>query len=262
MCSLSKWLESNKLSLHLGKTESILYGSKRKLKKVDKMKLSCNNIEIGAKKSVKYLGAVIDQDLSGTTMASSVINKVNKCLKFLYRKQDFLDFTCRKLLCFAIIQPNFDYACNVWYRNLEKKLKTKLQCAQNKMIRYIQQYDSRSPVKNCDFKKLKCLDIDRRVEYLTLNSMYNIFHATAPSYMCNIEKVNHNHNTRFSSNAFVLPHVRSKGKTSFKYNGAKLWNSLPNHLKSQESKSSFKRKCKSFLMSKMSREEECDFIFY
>ena len=32
--SCSKWLVDNKLSLHLGKTESILFGSKRKLKKV------------------------------------------------------------------------------------------------------------------------------------------------------------------------------------------------------------------------------------
>ena len=32
--SCSKWLVDNKLSLHLGKTESILFGSKRKLKKI------------------------------------------------------------------------------------------------------------------------------------------------------------------------------------------------------------------------------------
>ena len=33
--SCSKWLMDNKLSLHLGKTESILFGSKRKLKKIN-----------------------------------------------------------------------------------------------------------------------------------------------------------------------------------------------------------------------------------
>ena len=32
--SCSKWLVDNKLSLHLGKTESILFGSKRKLNKI------------------------------------------------------------------------------------------------------------------------------------------------------------------------------------------------------------------------------------
>jgi hypothetical protein len=31
----SQWLIDNKLSLHLGKTECILFGSKRKLKKAD-----------------------------------------------------------------------------------------------------------------------------------------------------------------------------------------------------------------------------------
>ena len=40
--SRSKWLEDNKLSLHLGKTESILFGSKRKLKKVKDFSVTCN----------------------------------------------------------------------------------------------------------------------------------------------------------------------------------------------------------------------------
>ena len=38
----SEWLESNKLSLHLGKTERILFASKSKLKSVNKMIITCN----------------------------------------------------------------------------------------------------------------------------------------------------------------------------------------------------------------------------
>ena len=40
--SCSQWLIDNKLSLHLGKTECVLFGSKRKLKKVDKFQVTCN----------------------------------------------------------------------------------------------------------------------------------------------------------------------------------------------------------------------------
>ena len=35
-----------------------------------------------------------------------------------------------------MIQPFFDYACNAWYPNLNKNLKTRLQAAQNKCIRF------------------------------------------------------------------------------------------------------------------------------
>ena len=38
----SKWLVDNKLSLHLGKTECILFGSKRKLTEVDSFNVNCN----------------------------------------------------------------------------------------------------------------------------------------------------------------------------------------------------------------------------
>ena len=48
------------------------------------------------------------------------------------------------LLCNAMIQFHFDYACSVWYPNLNKKFKSKLQAIQNKCIRNCLQQDSRS----------------------------------------------------------------------------------------------------------------------
>ena len=65
--SLSIWLEENRLSLHLGKTESILFASKRKLRKHKELSVSCNGINVKPKKCVKYLGVNLDQDLSGNT---------------------------------------------------------------------------------------------------------------------------------------------------------------------------------------------------
>ena len=56
-------------------------------------------------------------------MALNVVNKINNKLKFLYRKNSFLTPALRRLLCNALIQPHFDYACSAWYPNLTKKLK-------------------------------------------------------------------------------------------------------------------------------------------
>jgi hypothetical protein len=44
------------MSLHLGKTECIMFGSKRKLKQVKEFKIVCNGHTIESTKSVKYLG--------------------------------------------------------------------------------------------------------------------------------------------------------------------------------------------------------------
>ena len=44
--TMSVWLIDNKVSLHLGKTESILFGTKRKLSKCRNLNVSCNGILI------------------------------------------------------------------------------------------------------------------------------------------------------------------------------------------------------------------------
>ena len=64
---------------------------------------------------------MIDETMSGETMALFVINKINIKLKFLYRKNRFLTPILRQLLCNALIQPHFYYACSTWYQNLTKK---------------------------------------------------------------------------------------------------------------------------------------------
>ena len=65
---------------------------------------------------------MLDERMSGETVALSVVNKINNKLKFLYRKNRFLTSTLRRLLCNALIQPHFDYACSAWYPNLTKKI--------------------------------------------------------------------------------------------------------------------------------------------
>ena len=72
---------------------------------------------------VTYLGCIFDEILSGESMTTHVINKVNSRLRFFYRQNKFLDIPLRRLLCNAMIQPFFDYACNAWYPNLNKNLK-------------------------------------------------------------------------------------------------------------------------------------------
>ena len=94
--NLSNWLVDNKLSLHLGKTESILFGSKRKLKKFSSLNISCNGITIESKNQVKYLGVILDQSLDGNLMASSVLNKASSRLKFLYRQGKYLHKSSKK----------------------------------------------------------------------------------------------------------------------------------------------------------------------
>ena len=120
-------LEENKLSIHLGKTESILIASKIRLARTDRLKISCGSVAIEGRSKITYLGLTFDNDMSFSSMGNSVKNE-------------------RKLLCSALVNPHFEYACNAWYRSVNANVKHKLQTAQNKMIRYLLNYGCRRHV--------------------------------------------------------------------------------------------------------------------
>ena len=104
----------NKISIHFGeeKTKSILFSSKHKVKKCKPLNIHYKKNKIKQYSKVTYLGCILDETLSGESMAIHVINKINSRLRFLYRQNRYLSFPVRRLLCNAMIQPFFDYACN------------------------------------------------------------------------------------------------------------------------------------------------------
>ena len=59
--------------------------------------------------------------MSGESMTHKVISQVNARLKLLHGKNKYLTPNLCRLLCNALIQSQFDYACSAWYPNLSKK---------------------------------------------------------------------------------------------------------------------------------------------
>ena len=121
--NLCDWFVDNKLSIHFGedKTKSIPFASKRRAKNIRQLNIKYKDINIKQHSEVTYLGCVLDETMSGEPMALKVINKINDKLKFLYRKNRFLSPELQRMLCNALIQPHFNYACPAWYPNLKKK---------------------------------------------------------------------------------------------------------------------------------------------
>ena len=122
------WFVDNKLSIHLRRqTKCILFGTKYRLNKVSSFDIKYGEIHIKQYHTVTYLGCLLEETLSGESAALRVINKINRRLRFLYRKNRFLSLPLCRLLCNSLIPPHFDYTCSAWYPNLNKKLKSKLQ---------------------------------------------------------------------------------------------------------------------------------------
>ena len=139
----------------MGKTECIIFGSKRKLRKINNFSVECNGHTFKAQRSVKYLGLTLDDQLTGEAIVNSIVQKVNGRLKFLYRQCNFLEEKLRKSICSALIQCHIDYACSSWYSGLNKQLKKKLQICQNKTVRFIKNLGPRSHIGFLELNSLK-----------------------------------------------------------------------------------------------------------
>ena len=249
---VSEWLIGNKLSLHLGKTESILFGSKSRLKSQSNMTISCHTNVIEAKTQVKYLGATLDQTLSCESMALSIIQKANARLKFLYRKRRYLTFITKKLLVMSLIQCHFDYACSFWFAGLSQSLKNRLQTTQNKLIRFVLNLDQMIHVGPEHFKILNWLPVTKRVDQIILCHVFKIKSGTAPDYLgeyFSLASSVHGYFTRFRDNgSYTIPKVKGFGKKSFAYKGCMLWNDLPLYIRKINGLREFKDAVKNYLL--------------
>ena len=171
----------NRLSLHLGKTECVLFGSKRKLKKSSIFLVQCASHSIPAQESVKYLGIEIDQHVSGEKIAKCVLRKANARLKFLYRQGKYLNFNCHKLLCStALIQCLFDYASCSWFSGLNSNFKNKLQTTQNKIVRFITNQGPRSHVGQYERSQIGYLSVDDRSNFFAYAVVTRFFTILVP----------------------------------------------------------------------------------
>ena len=261
--SCRQWLIDNKLSLHLGKTEAILFGSKRKLKRANSFDVKCGEIKVKNVKSVKYLGLQIDNNLSGTSVIEDIVKKCNTRLKFLYRYNDMLNLEVRKTLCTALVQCSFDYSCCSWYPGINETFKKKLQVMQNKMIRFILRLDNRAHIGNDELIRAGFFSVSDRIKQLKLGHVFKIWNKTCPSYLTeNFSRLNENTDrseTRSYAYNFQVPRLST---TTFAYTAIKEWNCLSNKIKDIKGEQSFKENVKKFIRETAKELESSQFIYF
>ena len=258
--SCSDWLIDNKLSLHLGKTECLLFGPRRKLRNIEDFVIKCHDHLIKSSFSVKYLGVQIDRFLSCDSIVQNIIHKVNARLKFLYRNAGWLNTRSRLTLATALIQCYFDYASSSWYSSLTKTLQKKLQVMQNKVVRFVLDLGPRSRISCDQLDVVNMLNVSDRTSQLRLNHVFNVIHGCAPTYLKEHFTLNNNVTRGGHNMNFQLPSVNSHTKSSFYFNAIKDWNMLPLEVKEHRNRNSFKDAVKAHLTERARSRELDEFL--
>ena len=240
--SVFEWLCANKLSLHIGKTNSLLICSQQKRRHLTNTNLSLDldGDDIEQVSSLKYLGVIIDENLKYKEYMDALIGKLNRSIGIVRRASRYVDQITRVTLYNTLVLPHIDYCSTVWGKSICKKDLSRLQRIQNSAMRIILECHYRTHI--CDMlKTLKWLSVEQRLDYNICCQMWKIVNKQAPSYLNHINvqtSTVHNYNTRAASQNNI--HVAHSHKNSLKANGTEAWNSLPPHIKNCDNFRHFK----------------------
>ena len=117
LCHLKQWLQGNKCSLILTKTQSMLIGSRPNPKKVSHKKVSptfvIDDSQIEIIDKTKYLGVQLDQHLSWYLHVGFVCAKISRGLGLLKYAKKLLPHEAFSHIYRGIIELHFRYCSSV-----------------------------------------------------------------------------------------------------------------------------------------------------
>ena len=233
---LSKWLRDNELLLNTkkGKTEVMLFGTNARLnKEKNPITIAYDGINVNTTTSYKYLGVQLDQSLTLDKHFKSVCKKVSTRLWLLRKMRPLLTKAAAARTYQAFIIPIITYCSLINYNFGRSRSETMTTLEQRARAivgtNSLQSIEAESKRKICATVK-KCLNGD------------------FPFFMDYFNFITHNYSTRNNKKLLRLPKVKLESfKKSFFYNGAKVFNSLPNDIRCLEERDEFLQALREFL---------------
>ena len=156
---VTEWFLANKLSLNAKKAKYLLF---HKVTMCDSLPLQLpamtfDNIETKRENSVKFLGVIIDENLTWKSHIEVVENKISKNIGILYRASHLLDFKNLLKIYFSFIHIYISYANITWASTFKTELQgiLKKQKHAARITFHANRFDHSRPL----LKEMKALNI-------------------------------------------------------------------------------------------------------
>ena len=207
MDKINIWLKSNRLSLNISKTKTMLFGSSQKLSRNQiPLNIFINNLPLEQTPCIKYLCVHIDPQLKWSEHINNIISSVSKRLGILnkFRLKQFLPLDILNLLVKSLIFFQFDYCDLIWNTSSKTHLDSldKLLNRIGRVILKVPQRTHTSDVyETLGWDKLSV----RRNKHLN-TMVFKCITGLAPSYLNVFNKIsdNYNHCTRANTDGNVI----------------------------------------------------------
>ena len=191
-------------------------------------------------KCTKVLGVQKDEHLSWNQHIEYIANKISSGIEAIRKLRTLIFIVTSTLVLVynALIQPYFDYCCEVW-NTLGKGLSERLQKLQNRAARLIMNLKNEHGHSVLARNSLGWELSEKRRVKMKARIMYKTVNKLAPSRLCdlfqNVNKINDN-NLRGSSTRVYIPMTKTEFlKQSFCYDGAKIWYQIPDEIRNSAS---------------------------
>ena len=218
------WLNANKLSLHIGKTNCMLFAPKGKYISL-KEKIFINRCPINEVKETKFLGVIIDNSLTWAPHIRYMKNKAAKGLGIILKCRKIFKTETLVSLYNSIVFPYFNYCVLIWGHAHHIHLQS-VTILQKKLIRIISGVKPRThsiPL----FEKLKILTIKEVFYYSVAMFMYKFVTKRLPSIfdrLFNYLSDPHEYVTRNDKVLDIPLRKTSRSQHTIIYYGPKIWN--------------------------------------
>ena len=113
---LLNWLNANKISLNVKKTEMIIFKSKQKKLEGD-LKIKLCGKRLYPTESFKYLGVKIDANLTWQHHVNDLSTKLNRANAVLFKMRKYVSLKILRSIYFAIFHSYLSYCLLVWAQN-------------------------------------------------------------------------------------------------------------------------------------------------
>ena len=241
------WMSANKLSVNVGKTNYMLFGRKGVKIPNDSCILYLNDTPIQRVKSVRFLGVILDENISWLSHISHVKNKIAKGLGIISKARKFLKMKSLLSLYYSFIYPYLTYCIEVWGSAFKTYL-TPIMTVQRKAMRIIfsipYTHDPQ-PVYN----EYQILDISQLYNLSSCLFVFKYKKGMLPDIFDSFFNFpDHSYDTRNQALLYVPLCNTQFSKKRIRYTGVKLNNIITNQIEWKCGFYTFKRKLKLYIL--------------
>ena len=250
---LYQWLADNSLTMNIEKTKYMIFSPKNNI--VIHNSLKINDIELERVTYTKFLGVIVDQNLTWKEHVNLISKKINSGLFVLNRIKSMFPHRALRTLYLSLIHCHLIYGILAWGNSIYVN---KLFLLQKRAMRTINNMPYRSHTDPL-FRKEKILKIKDIYNWQVSVFVHKYKHTkTLPlSFIDYFPSRQRNILTRQCNDIYTRIPRTNFSKSSFYHNAPKVWNGLTSDLKNISKHSLFSQNLKKMMFENYLENVQC-----